>query len=73
MKAKTVGIVAGAGLLGIGAVAANRGKAMHQRCKEACARMADQGSTKDDGTHRCAPSPEEAEPHQGCGPAACRK
>ena len=61
MKAKAVGIVVGAGLLGVCALAAGKGRSMRERCRETCAPAADEGSS------------EQGEAQRGCGPAACRK
>jgi hypothetical protein len=73
MKAKTVGVAAGAGFLGLSAVAASKGKSMHERCKEAFTRMAGEGPSDQGKGHHCGPSSEESEADKGCGPAACRK
>jgi hypothetical protein len=75
MKAKTVWIVAGAVLLGGSVVAARGAKSMHERCKEACARMAGKGAPAEaESHHGCGPSSsEEGEAGHACGPAACRK
>lgn len=76
MKAKTVGIavgVVGAGLFGASTVAASKGKAMRERCKEACAHMAGKGSPPEGETHDSESSSEQDGTHHGCGPAACGK
>jgi hypothetical protein len=73
MKAKTVGIAAGAGFLGLSAVAASKGKSMHERCRETFTRMAGQVPSDEGKGDRCGPSSEESGAEKGCGPTACRK
>lgn len=61
MKAKAVGIVVGAGLLGAAALAAGKGRSMHECCREACARAAEKGSSEKGEVCRCGPPSEEGE------------